>query len=280
MGKEFVMAERLGTIGFLGVGNMGAALARGVINGGLVEARSVTVFDLDSAKVLRLTADLGVQAAASGAELLEKADTVVLAVKPQAMRQTLEELAPHVRADHLFISIAAGIPIALLEGILTRTRRFIRVMPNTPAMVGLGAAGVAAGVGATPFDIESTLAIFASVGLAVQVEEHQIDAVTGLSGSGPAYVFHLMEALAAAGQANGLAPDVAEKLALQTVLGAGVMARETGVAFAELRRQVTSPKGTTEAGLNALADGGFVDLIERAVTRATERGRELGKLFE
>ncbi len=274
------MAERLGTIGFLGVGNMGAALARGVINGGLVEARSVTVFDLDSAKVLRLTADLGVQAAASGAELLEKADTVVLAVKPQAMRQTLEELAPHVRADHLFISIAAGIPIALLEGILTRTRRFIRVMPNTPAMVGLGAAGVAAGVGATPFDIESTLAIFASVGLAVQVEEHQIDAVTGLSGSGPAYVFHLMEALAAAGQANGLAPDVAEKLALQTVLGAGVMARETGVAFAELRRQVTSPKGTTEAGLNALADGGFVDLIERAVTRATERGRELGKLFE
>ncbi len=271
------MAERLGTIGFLGVGNMGAALARGVINGGLVEARSVTVFDLDSAKVLRLTADLGVQAAASGAELLEKADTVVLAVKPQAMRQTLEELAPHVRADHLFISIAAGIPIALLEGILTRTQRFIRVMPNTPAMVGLGAAGVAAGVGATPFDIESTLAIFSSVGLAVQVEEHQIDAVTGLSGSGPAYVFHLMEALAAAGQANGWRRR-GEKLASRRCWE-GCHGGETGVAFAELRvRSFT--QGFHEAGSEPLADGGFVDLIERAVTRATERGRYLGKLFE
>jgi pyrroline-5-carboxylate reductase len=259
---------------------MGAALARGVINGGLVEARSVTVFDLDSSKVLRLTADLGVQAAASGAELLEKADTVVLAVKPQVMRQTLEELAPQVRPEHLFISIAAGIPISLMEKALPNTRRFIRVMPNTPAMVGLGATGVAPGAGATAFDIESTLAIFSSVGVAFQVEENQIDSVTGLSGSGPAYVFHLMEALSAAGQANGLAPEVAEKLALQTVLGAAVMARETGVAFAELRRQVTSPKGTTEAGLNTLAEGGFVDLIGRAVTRATERGRELGKLFE
>jgi pyrroline-5-carboxylate reductase len=274
------MTERLGTIGFLGVGNMGAALARGVVNGGLVEAGAVTVFDLDSAKVLRLTADLGVQAAASGAELLEKADTVVLAVKPQAMRQTLEALAPQVRPEHLFISIAAGIPISMLESVLTNTYRFIRVMPNTPAMVGLGATGVAPGAGATQLDIENTLAIFSSVGLAVQVAESQINAVTGLSGSGPAYVFHLMEALAAAGQANGLAPEVAEKLALQTVLGAAVMARETGVAFAELRRQVTSPKGTTEAGLNALAEGGFVNLIEQAVTRATERGRELGRLFE
>jgi pyrroline-5-carboxylate reductase len=267
-------------LGFIGVGNMGAAIVRGVLDFRLLGSRSIWVADTDPAKTKSLAEDLEVHEAASNIELLLHADTVVLAVKPQGMDAVLRELAPVVRPEHLFVSIAAGVPTRAIESRLGPGVRVVRVMPNTPALLAHGAAALAPGAHATAADLAHVRAIFEAVGVVVEVEERLINAVTGLSGSGPAYVFYLMEALARAGEKVGLSADVAATLSRQTVLGAAYMACQAGKTPEELRRQVTSPNGTTEAGLKVMTDGDFVGVIERTVARATERGEELGRAFD
>jgi pyrroline-5-carboxylate reductase len=267
-------------LGFVGVGNMGGALVRGVLRAGIVEPDRLWVSDIDAAKTRRLADELKVKVAEGNRDLLGRADTVVLGVKPQTFSALLDELAPAAEPRHLFISIAAGVPVRAITRRLGRDARVVRVMPNTPALIGCGAAGIARGGGATDADLQWALEIFNSVGVAVEVQEEEINAVTGLSGSGPAYVFHLVEALTRAGEKAGLAPETAAALTRQTLLGAARMVCESGVEPAELRRRVTSPGGTTEAGLKILADADFLGLIERMVARATQRGAELAKMVE
>jgi pyrroline-5-carboxylate reductase len=268
------------TLGMIGVGNMGSAIARGVLKAGLLTPDRLYMTDIDSVKIDALAKELGAHACKDEKELVAAADTVLIAVKPQQIGELLGTVAPLATPNHLFISIAAGIPTGKFCDALGAEARIIRVMPNTPAMLGCGAAGVARGGAATDADLARALDLFGSVGVAVEVEESQINAVTGLSGSGPAYVFHLIEALIEAGCAVGLSDDVSRKLTIQTVLGAARMAVETGTDPAELRRRVTSPNGTTEAGLKVMADGNFIDLVKRTVARATERGEELAKLVK
>lgn len=268
------------TLGLIGAGNMGSALIRGVIESNLLSPANISIYDIDTAKTANLAQELKVKVAPSPADLLKQADTIIFASKPQDIHKVLDAIAPQVGPAHLFISIAAGIPLKVIAGRLGPAARLIRVMPNTPAMIGCGATGVARGAAATDADAQRALAIFGSFGLAVEVDESLLDAVTGLSGSGPAYVFYMIEALAAAGEKAGLSPDIAAALTRQTVLGAARMVIETGTNPAELRRRVTSPNGTTEAGLRVMREADFPGIIERTVAAATERGRELGRMFD
>jgi len=272
------MTNKTWTLGLIGCGNMGGALVRGVIKSGLLPPARVHVADADAAKAKAFAEELGVTALETNTEVATQSDVVIFAAKPQNMAELLAELSD-VATKPLYISIAAGISLPWMESRLGADARVVRVMPNTPAMIGCGAAGAARGKNASDTDMALTLDIFRAVGDALEVPESKINAVTGLSGSGPAYVFRMIEAMAKAGEKVGLEPEAALKLTLQTVLGAARMAAETGVDPAELRRRVTSPKGTTEAGLKAMEDGGFEMLMERAVAAATARGEELEKQF-
>jgi pyrroline-5-carboxylate reductase len=268
------MANR---IGFLGAGNMATALAGGFVKAGLAEGPGSAVYDILSEKSAALADSLGAQPAGSVGEVLERVDIIVLAVKPQNIGDLLPEIAPAAESRHLFISILAGTPCAKIEAGIGGAPRLVRVMPNTPALVGAGASALARGANATAEDLDLALELFQSVGVAVAVEERQLDAVTGLSGSGPAYFFHMIEALIDAGVKVGLDEGTAKSLALQTALGAARLASESDDSPAALREKVTSKGGTTAAGLAALAEGGFKDLIAKCVAAATARSAELGK---
>lgn len=280
IGKRVQNMQKIGKFGLIGCGNMGSALVRGVVNAHLLEPYRIRLVDVDAKKARALAEETGAIMFESNLELFGPCPTIILAVKPQGIAALLDEIAPVVTGAYLLISVAAGIPLRMIENRLGREARVIRVMPNTPATIGCGAAAVARGSAVDDSDVETALAIFRAVGIAVEVEESQMDAVTGLSGSGPAYVFRMIEALARAGEKAGLPAEVAALLARQTVLGAARMAAETGEEPAELRRRVTSPKGTTEAGLQTLEAGGFEGLLERVVARAAERSKELARLFE
>ncbi|MFW5870512.1 MAG: pyrroline-5-carboxylate reductase [Candidatus Sumerlaeota bacterium] len=268
------------SLGLIGAGNMGSALIRGACDSLLVEPKNVWIYDPDTEKTAALARDPGVRVASSGVQVLANAGTILLAVKPQILVDVLKELGPAEQKDQVFISVAAGIPTALIEKHLGERAIVIRAMPNTPAMLGKGATAVAGGTRATMHNMANAQVLFGAVGLAVSVEEEQMNAVTGLSGSGPAYVFRMIEALTQAGIAAGLGRQVADNLARQTVLGAATMASDLESDPAELRRRVTSPGGTTEAGLKVLDEAGFMELIERVVLRARDRGQELGKALE
>ena len=266
-------------LGLIGCGNMGSALVSGVTQSSLIDPDRVWVFDVDKNKTALIRDRKPVHIADSNADLLDKADTIVLAVKPQVMQNVLEEIRPYANPQHLFISVAAGVPIRMYERFLGPEIRIVRTMPNIPCLISRGATAVTAGRFARQGDLQRVLEIFNSIGLAYEVEEKHMDAVTGLSGTGPAYIFHLVEALTAAGSKLGLAPAVATALSYQTVLGAAHMIAETGLDPAELRRRVTSPNGTTEAALKILSEADFMGLIERTVFRATQRSEELGRVF-
>lgn len=262
-------------IAFIGAGNMASALIRGLIDGGTARPEQLVAYDIRSEASAELAAAHGVRAAAS-LEEAARCPVVVLSVKPQTFTTLLPELAGLLPAQSLIISVAAGVPLSAIEAALGQGRRAIRVMPNTPALVQAGAAGIAAGSHTNDEDLAIAEAIFNSVGSCARVPETLIDAVTGLSGSGPAYVFLLIEALQAAGQQQGLPAQTAAKLAAQTVYGAAKLLLDTGEPVAELRRKVTSPGGTTAAGLASLGEAGFEDIIKAAVTAATQRAEELG----
>lgn len=267
-------------LGLIGCGNMGSALLQGGLARGLLDPGRLFLYDVDELRRETLARETGGRACADNAELMGEADLVLLAVKPQGMGLLLDEIAPLGEARHCFVSIAAGIPIDWLLGRLGASARVVRAMPNTPALLGCGATGLCTGGTADDADLQAALALFGAVGEAVVVEECLMNSVTAVSGSGPAYFFRMIEALAEAGCAQGLDADVAGRLAAQTALGAARMATETGEDPATLRRRVTSPGGTTEAGLKVLDQEGFGELIGRCVAGARARGEELARMLD
>jgi pyrroline-5-carboxylate reductase len=265
------------TVGFLGAGKMGEALARGLLKAQLVPAERLLLSDADSARRRAVARQLGVRVLSDNAALVRASDIVVVALKPGVVREGLPALAASVQPKHLIISIAAGVTLAELEGMLPAGTRAVRVMPNTPSLVGCGAAAYALGRHATKADGERVEQMLGSVGLCVAVPERLLDAVTGLSGSGPAFVALVMEALADGGVLCGLPREVALKLAVQTVLGSARLVQETGQAPAALKDMVASPGGTTIEGIKVLERGGLRAALIQAVEAATQKSRDLGR---
>ncbi|MFI5315872.1 MAG: pyrroline-5-carboxylate reductase [Myxococcota bacterium] len=262
------------SVGTIGAGNMAEAILRGLLRAGL-SADQLSAADPDPERRRLLREELGVHTTDSNAEVAQRAEVVVLAVKPQQLESACHTLPRD--GGPLYLSIVAGATSAGLRRLLGAGARIVRTMPNTPALVGAGISAVANDGGAEPADVERACAILRAVGEVVQVPETSLDAVTGLSGSGPAYVFLFIEALTEAGVREGLGSETARALALETVHGAARLGRETGEHPALLRERVTSPGGTTSAGLAALEAGGFRAALLAAVRAATQRSRELGK---
>ena len=263
-------------LAFLGGGNMAAALLHGLLSAHLFEPDDLLISDVRADRLAFLRDTYRIDTFESNAEAASRAEALVLAVKPQVVPRVLADVREILSEEHLLLSIAAGIPSAVITGAFARPPRVVRIMPNTPALVQEGVSAVSRGQGATLEDLETARAIFEAVGRVVIVEESLLDAVTGLSGSGPAYVFVLIEALADAGVKMGLARDVAQLLAAQTVRGAATMVRDTGKHPGVLKDTVTSPGGTTIAGLHVLERGGFRAAVIDAVEAATRRSQELG----
>jgi pyrroline-5-carboxylate reductase len=264
-------------IAFLGGGNMAEALIKGLSAAGVTKAGRMIVNDVSADRLAHLERTYGVTAQKSQKDAAASADILLLCVKPQIIDVVLTKIAPVADGGKLVISIAAGVAISRIERVLTAGPRVIRVMPNTPALVLAGAAAIAVGAKASPEDLALAQQIFGAVGRAVVVDEKLMDAVTGLSGSGPAYVFTIIDALADAGVKQGLARPLALELAAQTVLGAAKMVLETGEHPGKLRDMVTSPGGTTIEGLHMLEKGRLRATLMNAVEAATIRSRELGK---
>ena len=263
-------------IAFLGAGNMAGALVRGLLHAGACTAERLFATDVRTERLEVLAELHGIRTGTDNAEAARWADVIVLATKPQVFDRLLAQIGGAVDADDLVISIAAGVPIDAIESRLAAGVRVVRAMPNTPALVDAGATGLASGAHATESDIELARQIFDSVGISVVLDESLIDAVTGLSGSGPAYIFLIIEALADAGVKVGLHRDSALRLAAQTVLGSAKLLIETGEHPGRLKDMVTSPGGTAIAGLHTLEAGGLRTTLIDAVEAATKRAGELG----
>jgi len=265
------------SIGFLGAGKMATALARGFIRAGLVTAKQVMAGDPSRTACDSFAREAQGRTTASNLEVVRFAPVLILAVKPDHVNAALAEVRDHLTVKHLLISIAAGVPLAKLESGLRPSARVVRVMPNTPALVGASATGFALGKSASPADGELIQRLFSAVGIAFPLKEILLDAVTGLSGSGPAYVYLFIEGLSDGGVAAGLPRDVATKLAAQTVLGSGKMVLETGLHPGALKDMVTSPGGTTIEGLHELEKGKLRGALISAVRAATEKSKRLGQ---
>jgi pyrroline-5-carboxylate reductase len=256
---------------------MATALARGWLAAGLITPATCRASDPVPDARAKFQQQTGCPVAADNREVVAASDVLVLAVKPQTVPGVLDELRNHVTERHLVISIVAGVPLKRLADGLLANHRLVRVMPNTPCLLGASAAGFAAGPGARPDDVALVERLFNAVGKAFVVPEGLLDAVTGLSGSGPAFVYVMIDALADGGVRMGLPRDVALTLAAQTVMGAARMVLETGQHPAQLKDAVTSPGGTTIAGLHALERGGFRATVMDAVEASTRRSAELGQ---
>jgi pyrroline-5-carboxylate reductase len=255
---------------------MAEALVGGLLSGQVCSAESIWATDPVAERRDRLKGQFGVRVGLANREAVAWADVVVLAVKPQTFPAVLGELGP-ILAHALVISIVAGVPIATIAEQTGGATRVVRAMPNTPALVREGITALAIGTGVSDDDISLARTIFETVGLVVVVEERLMDAVTGLSGSGPAYVFQAIEALADGGVMMGLPRQTAELLAAQTVFGSARLVLESGVHPAQLKDRVASPGGTTIAGLHQLEQRGFRAALMAAVEAATRRSKELGR---
>ncbi len=265
------------TIGFIGSGNMGEALIKGLVSAGVVAPEAIRASDVRLERLKELDRQYGIQLAADNLELVRHSDVVIMAVKPQIMTPVLREVAPAITRKKLMISIAAGVSTARIRGALGKDVRLIRVMPNTPALVLEGVTAIARAGGLDADDLDTAGEIFSAVGRVVVLEESAMDAVTGLSGSGPGYVAMVVESLADGGVKMGLDRITAMTLATQTVLGAAKLLLETGMHPGALKDMVASPGGTTIAGVAALEEGGIRTTFIQAVERATLRSRELGQ---
>jgi pyrroline-5-carboxylate reductase len=270
-------AGAIGTIGFLGAGQMATALAKGWLAAGLIVPNRCHASDPVPEARANFQQATGATAGADNRAVVQAADVLVLAVKPQSMPTLLQEVRGDLRERHLIVSIAAGLSIDRLKELLQGYGRIIRVMPNTPCLVGASAAGFAIGPGASKDDAALVERLFNAVGKAFALPESLLDAVTGLSGSGPAFVYVMIEALSDGGVRMGLPRDVATALAVQTVLGAARMVQETKQHPSALKDAVASPGGTTIYGLHALEKAGFRGAIMDAVEAAAKRSAELGK---
>ncbi len=264
-------------VAFLGGGNMAEALIKGLIAAGTAKHEQILVTDISLDRLEHLRKTYGIIIQTSNLNAAREAGIILLCVKPQVVEKVLGEIAPAIDSKKLVISIAAGVAIAKIEKVLKDGSRVVRVMPNTPALVLAGAAALAGGKKATADDLTLVQSIFNSVGRSVVVDEKLMDAVTGLSGSGPAYVFMIIDALSDAGVKAGLPRQLALDLAAQTVYGAAKMVLETKEHPGKLRDMVTSPGGTTIEGLHALEKGKLRATIINAVEAATARSKELDR---
>jgi pyrroline-5-carboxylate reductase len=265
------------SIGFIGAGKMAAALAKGFLNAGLVKPNNLIASDPMPAGREAFRQELNCETTDSNANVLARSKIVFLAFKPHQLEEATEPVRSQFNADHLVISILAGIRLSKLEAACGGRARIVRVMPNTPALVGEGACGFAISELGLSTDSELVKRLLSSVGIAYEVKENLIDAITGLSGSGPAYGYTVIDALSDGGVAAGLPREVATKLAAQTMLGSAKMVLETGKHPSELKDMVCSPGGTTIEGIHELEEGGVRSALINAVRAATERAIELGR---
>lgn len=270
------MAAKL-TIGFLGAGKMATALAKGFLQAGLVSPKDVIASDVSSTARDAFAKDTSARATQTNAEVAKSASILILAVKPNQVPEVLGEIRDTLTSSHLLVSIAAGVTLAKLESGLVPGSRVVRVMPNTPALIGESATAFALGKAALPDDAALAQRLFSAVGLALEVKESLLDAVTGLSGSGPAYVYLIIEALSDGAVAAGLPRDIATRLAAQTVFGSAKMVLETGLHPGALKDMVASPGGTTIEGLHELEKGRLRATLMNAVRAATEKSKKLGQ---
>lgn len=263
-------------IAIIGVGNMGLALMRGMIDRGEVPPRNITIHNRRPERTQAICETYGVNPADSNASCVEGADVVLVAVKPQIFSKILEEIAGRISDHTLVLSVAAGISTSRIESELGGQPHVVRAMPNTPALIGQGATALCAGDYATEEDVAMAVDILGHISRVVTIDEIHMDAATGLSGSGPAYVMLIIEAFADAGVKVGMSREVAQELAVQTIQGAARLLQETGEHPGRLRDMVTSPGGTAIAGLHTLEAGGLRTTIMNAVEAAAKRARELG----
>lgn len=264
-------------IAFLGAGNMAEALVKGLLSAGLVNKEQITVSDIRKERIDYFSNVLKIQSVADNKKIIEDRDIIFISVKPQNIEEVLEEISKLVKASQHVISIVAGITTKYIESKFKEKVPVIRAMPNTPALIGAGMTAICRGRFATDAQLELAKKIFNAVGKTVVVEESLIDAITGLSGSGPAYVFAIIEALVEAGVEVGLSEEEALPLVTQTVFGAAKLLLETGESPAILREKVTSPGGTTAAGLKVFEQTDLRKIIKDAVKAAVARAKELSK---
>lgn len=261
----------------VGGGQMGEALIRGLIESGLAAIDSITIAEPSANRREYFETSYDVQGTNDPAELVEHSKVIIFAVKPQIMEPVLAQYREHLTTDHLLISIAAGITIEQIEQGVGADKRIIRVMPNTPALVLAGASALSGGRQISKEDMELGLRLFSAVGTCVEVPENQLDAVTGLSGSGPGYVFTFLESMIDGGVLAGLPRPVAEQLSLQTLYGSAKLALESGEPAAVLKGRVTSPGGTTITGLQVMEQAGLRGTMMETVRAAASRSEELGQ---
>lgn len=265
-------------VGFLGAGKMATALAKGFVRAALVQPGEVIASDVSEAARAHFALETGGATTAANPEVVRAARTLVLAVKPGQVADVLADIRPHLTDGHLVISIAAGLPLARLEGMLFEGARLVRVMPNAPALVGACAAAFARGSSATREDAALVEQLFSAVGVVFEVQEGLLDAVTGLSGSGPAFVALVIDALSDGGVAAGLPREVATRLAAQTALGAAQMILNSSLHPGALKDMVTSPGGTTIEGVHELEKAGVRGAFLSAVRAAAAKARQLGQM--
>ena len=269
------------TLGFIGGGNMAAALVKGLLHSKVVPPGGIIVSDVKAERLEVFRDKHAVRTTADNHELVRESDVIVLAVKPQVIDKVLGAIGGEVKPSSLVVSVAAGVPVVAIESRLPEGARVVRTMPNTPATVDAGATAIAPGTHATEEDLDVARALFAAVGRVVTLEETLLDAVTGLSGSGPAYVMLMIEALADGGVKVGLHRDTALLLAAQTVYGSAKLLLETGEHPGRLKDMVTSPGGTAIAGLHTLESGGLrrtlIDAVEAATLRAAALGEQMAQ---
>jgi pyrroline-5-carboxylate reductase len=267
-------------IGIIGTGNMGKALISGLINSGSSIPENIVCSDVRESKLKSIEEEFGITPRNNNLDVVNESEIIVYAVKPQIMAAVLKETGASLDMSKVIISIAAGVPLAAIESCLGKELRVIRVMPNVAASVMEGASAIAAGKHALPEDLTLAKAILDSVGKSVIIEEDLMDAVTGLSGSGPAYIFLIVDALSDAGVKMGLSREDALFLSAQTVLGAAKLLMQTNEHPGKLKDSVTSPGGTAIAGLHTLEKGGLRTTLINAVEAATIRSRELGEIMK
>lgn len=267
-------------VGLVGTGNMGEALIHGLLHGHLCRPDQILCSDVRPERLKAIREKYGVKGTSHNTEVVKQSDIIILAVKPQIMKQVVDEIAKYLDLSKLIISIAAGVPLEAIESCAKKELKLIRVMPNICVSVREGVSAIAGGKHTQREDLMLAKTIFDSVGKSLFIEEDLLDAVTGLSGSGPAYIFLIIDALADAGVKVGLSRDDTLILASQTVLGAAKMLIETGEHPGKLKDLVTSPGGTAIAGLHTLEEGGLRTTLINAVEVATQRSKVLGEMMK